>query len=492
MARRLDLNIPVRLRRTSPIPIYQQLQNGIIEEIRRGRLEPGAVMPSTRGLAQDLAINRKTVVAAYDDLIAQGWLTAVPMRGTFVSRALPNLRLKDLPSPVAKVERNLLVSDYAAIDDLGEIPVVTGTGGTLNFDDGCPDTRLVPAVAFARAYRSSLLSAARSNGLLYGDPRGQAALREALAAMLRAERGLSVSADNICLTRGSQMGLFVAARALVRAGDVVAMEELTYPPAWHVFRSLGAEIQPIRTDENGFDVEHLEQVGRKHPISAVYLTPHRQFPTTVAMSTARRVHLLAIAEQYRFSIIEDDYDHEFNFDAKPLLPMASFAPSKVVYVGSFSKLLAPGFRSGFIVAPKKTIDAIVKQVLLVDRQGDPITERAIAQIIELSELERHARRALLVYRQRRDNFAALLHTHFGPLIDFAVPSGGLAFWVVFRDMRHLDELEARAVEVGAKFLFSRSFQTDNSAPRGLRLGFASKSPKEMAEAVGLLRQLIRA
>jgi len=469
------------------MPIYQQLAQQLTEEIRRGRLSPGTALPGTRELASDLAINRKTVVIAYDELIAQGWLTTDPMRGTFVSSVLPE------PSPGTTRTHEAQIPirrEYAIADDLGEVPLVLGGPAARSFDDGLPDTRLVPAEVLGRAYRSAIRQAAHGNRLHYGDPRGSLILREAISRLLNADRGLTTTTDNICLTRGSQMGIFLAARILTRPGDTVALEKVTYPPAHLSFTSSGVNVVSIRVDEHGLDVDHLAEICRETRIAAIYLTPHHHFPTTVILSPERRMRLLSIAEQYRFSIIEDDYDHDYNFEFKPLLPMASFAPSKIIYIGSFSKILSPNLRLGYVVAPKEVIDVLAKQILLIDRQGDQVTEMAVAEIIDAGELARHARRALNVYRSRRDVFASLLRAHFGDLIRFDIPLGGLAFWIRFQHNEHLQLLESRAGSKGFRLLLSSSYRICDSAPYGLRLGFASKDPDEMSEAITRLRGLL--
>jgi GntR family transcriptional regulator/MocR family aminotransferase len=485
--RKWPLNIPIRLERRLRMPIYQQLAQQLTEEIRRGRLSPGTALPGTRELAAELEINRKTVVIAYDELIAQGWLIADPMRGTFVSSVLPE------PSPGSTRNHETMISDrrdYAIADDLGEVPLVVGGQAARSFDDGLPDTRLVPAEILGRAYRSAIRQAAHGNRLHYGDPRGNLALREAICRLLNADRGLATTTDNICLTRGSQMGIFLAARVLTRPGDTVALEAVTYPPAHLSFTSSGVNVVDVRLDEQGLDVDHLEEICRKTRVSAIYLTPHHHFPTTVILPPERRMRLLSIAEKYRFSIIEDDYDHEYNFEFKPPLPMASFAPTRIIYIGSFSKILSPSLRLGYVVAPKEVIDVFAKQIALVDRQGDQVTEMAVAEIIDAGELARHARRALAVYRTRRDGFASLLRAHFGDLIRFDVPQGGLAFWIQFPHHEHLQRLEARVRAKGIRMLPSDSFRICASAPYGLRLGFASKDNHEMSEAITGLRSLL--
>jgi GntR family transcriptional regulator / MocR family aminotransferase len=485
--RKWQLNIPIRLDRQLRMPIYQQLAQQLTEEIRRGRLSPGSVLPSTRELAGELQINRKTVIIAYDELIAQGWLKTDPMRGTFVSTELP----QPPPGTTRHHESHIpLTRDYAITDELGDVPLVLGGPAARSFDDGLPDTRLVPAEILGRAYRSAIQLSARGNRLHYGDPRGNLGLREAICRLLNDDRGLTVTTDNICLTRGSQMGIFLAARVLARPGETVALEELTYPPANLSFTAHGVKVVSIRVDNQGIDVDHLEAICRKERLAAIYLTPHHHFPTTVILPPERRMRLLSVAEQYRFSIIEDDYDHEYNFEFKPLLPMASFAPSKIIYIGSFSKILSPNLRLGYLVGPKEVIDVFAKQILLIDRQGDQVTEMAVAEIIETGELARHARRALNVYRSRRDAFASLLRANFGEIIRFDVPLGGLAFWIQFLEIETLQRLETRARMRGFRLLPSDSFRISALAPFGLRLGFASKDQQEMSEAIANLRSFL--
>ena len=249
----------------------------------------------------------------------------------------------------------------------------------------------------SRAYRTALRQAARGNWLGYGDPRGSPILRETIANMLSAHRGIVATADNICITRGSQMAIFLAARILVRPGETVVVEALSYSPAWEAFRAAGASVVGARLDDNGLDVEDLEALCRKHKVRALYLTPHHQFPTTVSLTPQRRLRLLDLAGQFGFAVIEDDYDHEFHFEQQPLLPIASYAPRRTVYIGSMSKLLLPGLRIGYVAAAPDVIRQMAKETVIIDRQGNVPTELAVVELIESGELHRHARKALQVY-----------------------------------------------------------------------------------------------
>jgi GntR family transcriptional regulator/MocR family aminotransferase len=484
--RQWDLNISIVIDRSKGVPVYKQLEKRIIEEICRGRLSPGDALPGSRDLAAQLKINRKTVILAYDELSAQGWVASDPMRGTFVSKALPDIGQKVATPAFRKTSSE---PDYEFVHGESEVPVVLSGGPLGSFDDGLPDARIFPSEVFARTYRSALMQETRLGRLYYGDPRGHPRLRQAIADMLNTERGLRVGSDNVCITRGSQMGIHLASRVLAKAGDTIAIDELTYAPAAHAFRNNGINVVPIRTDASGFDVEHLEAECRKQRVKSVYLTPHHHFPTTVVMPPERRLRLLSIAEQYRFSIVEDDYDHDYNFDAKAILPMAGFSPGKIFYVGSFSKILSPHLRLGYIVAPPDTVNALARQILLLDRQGDQVTELATATFMEESELIRHARRAIIVYRARRDAFANALAATFGDRIRFKIPGGGLAFWIEFANIQDLDRIELYATKAELRLLQSETFRQSANAARGLRLGFASKTATEAAASLALLHRV---
>ena len=471
-----------------PTPLYLQIVHGLIHEVERGRLPSGSYLPSSRALATLLGVNRKTVVLAYEDLIAQGWLTSSGTRGTMVSEILPK-------SGQARPARPTAGSAEAAVDAKAPAytfhappsrPLALPSDTRMRLDEGSPDGRLFPEEVLGRAYRSAVQNASRHNRLLYGHPRGALALRESIASMLRTERGLAVQAENICITRGSQNAIFLAARTLISPGDTVLVEALTYEPAVAAFAACGAKVVPVRLDDQGVDVEDVERKCRESNVRAIFLTPHHQFPTTVALRPERRLRLLLLAQQFNFAIIEDDYDHEFHFESQPLLPIASYAPSYVIYAGSLSKLLLPALRIGYIAAPKAFIDAVAHTVSLTDGMGNTITEDAATELIESGELRRHARKATQVYAVRRLAFAQALTEAFGDRVKFRTPDGGLAFWVTFPDVADLDRIETRAPELGVRVASSRSFATSAEAERGLRIGFASLREEEADRAIRTL------
>jgi GntR family transcriptional regulator/MocR family aminotransferase len=483
MLRPWDLRIV--LERGSETPAWQQIANALIEAIRRGRLPPGAALPGTRDMAARVGVNRKTVQQSYDELIAQGWLTAETTRGTFVSALLPVVEA----GPVTPPRR--AAAGIVARGAAPRIPLALSGPGLLMFDDGAPDTRLMPAEFFARAYRRALLEGSRRNALGYGDPRGVAQVRAAVANMLRADRGLDCTAANICITRGSQMGIFLAARLLAGPGDTVAIEDLSYPPAREAFAAAGAAIASLPMDEQGLDVDALEALCRSTKLRAIYVTPHHQFPTTVVLPQQRRIQLLSLAETYGFAVVEDDYDHEFHFSHRPMLPLASaHGFSRLVYIGSLSKLLSPSLRIGYLAAAPEIIERAGAEICLIDRQGDPATEGAVAELMESGALKSHTRKVLRIYAKRREFLAGLLQSELGHAAECVIPLGGLALWVNFAPGIDTVGLAARAREYGLVITPGQAYATNGHKTNGVRLGFGSMDEAELLEAVRRLKRAL--
>lgn len=472
--------LQIRLQHESQTPLYLQIVHAFIEEIRRGRVGPGTALPGTRALSLQISTSRKTIIAAYDELVAQGWAISDSTRGTFVSPDLPSFsrwtKTAPSPAPLARTD------SFSWRKGSEAMPWVERSENYLVFDDGTPDPRLTPVDLISRAYRRALIRTARRGELGYGDPRGVFALRQAISTMLNAERGLATTANNICITRGSQMALFLCATLLVRAGDHVAIEALTYPPARAAFLRAGANIVPIRVDEGGLVVEDLERACTQHPVRLLYLTPHHQFPTTVSLRPDRRLKLFELIKRQSIVLLEDDYDHEFHFDHQPMLPMASASLDHIVYIGSLSKLISPSLRIGFLVSNSGLVDDVANEIMLVDRQGSQPMETAIAELMA-DNVSSYVRKVHGIYRKRRDHFAETLHSVFQDELDFEVPAGGLAFWVKFQSNLAIDRVVAAAHHKHLRILPSGSFSSNDEMPKGFRLGYASMNETEISEAV---------
>lgn len=470
-------------------PVFLQIARAIAEAIRRGRLRPGTRLPGSRSLARALAVHRNTVIAAYDELTAEGWIRASEARGTFVSPALPEVKPRGFSDRSRVIERGRIGFDLRAPSFVHAEPAWSPPStdrargrAVLVMSGGIPDVRLVPTDELARAYRRALRRHAKVV-LGYGDPQGHPRLRAALAGMLSSARGLALDADEVLVTRGSQMALDLVGRALLERGDVVAVEALGYRPAWEAFRQHGADLVPIPIEGDGLDVGVLESIARRKRLRAVYVTPHHQYPTTVTLSPSKRMALLDLAERHRLPIIEDDYDHEFHYDGRPILPLASADQGGVViYIGTLSKILAPGLRLGYVVAPPPLLSRLRAHRIYVDRQGDQAVECAVADLLEEGHIQRHARRAKRIYHARRDLFVRALARALGDRLDFAVPPGGLALWVEARGV-DVDAWCERALRRGAVFFTAKRFAFDGRARPLARLGFASLDEAEIAEAI---------
>jgi GntR family transcriptional regulator/MocR family aminotransferase len=455
MPRRWELVID--LDRTGALPPFLQIARALTEDIRRGRLRPGERLPGSRRLATTVRVHRNTVLAALAELQAEGWIETTPGRGTFVSRAIPDER----GTPASRRLAPRTQVPARAAFPLADPPIAYRPPvlprGTLNLSNGAPDVRLVPARAIGRAYRRVL--AQRSSGLLaYGEPEGHPALRSALASMLASTRGLAITGDDVLVTRGSQMALTLVARALVRAGDIVAVENVGYRPAWEAFRAAGATVVPVAVDRDGIDVGALKGLVSRTALRAIYLTPHHQYPTTVTLKAARRIALLSLAQSERIAIIEDDYDHEFHYEGRPTLPLASAdRAGLVVYIGTLSKVLAPGLRVGYVVAPPAVLRSLGAIRSLLDIQGDLATEAALATLIEDGEVQRH--------------------------MEFTLAAGGMALWVRVRLPVDVDAWSRRGLDYGVSWYTGRRYAFDGQPRPFARFTFAWLNERELPEAV---------
>jgi GntR family transcriptional regulator/MocR family aminotransferase len=288
------------------------------------------------------------------------------------------------------------------------------------------------------------------------------------------------------ITRGSQMALDLAARALIRPGEVAAVEHLGYQPAWRALEYAGARLAGVKVDAQGLVVDALPA-----RVRCLYTTPHHQYPTTVLMSPARRLALLERARRERFAILEDDYDHEFHFDGRPVAPLASADPhGSVIYIGSLSKILAPGLRIGFVAAPEPVIAALGAMRGAIDRQGDHVLELAIAELVEDGEVQRHAHKLRRIYAARRDAFAELLRKHLGAVLELTLPSGGITLWARVADDVPLERWRARALQQGIAFATARDLALDRKPRPFIRLAFARYTEAELADAVRVLAKLL--
>lgn len=452
--------------------VFLKLTNLISQEILSGRLVQGTMLPGSRSLSKELGINRKTVQAVYEELEAQGWLVTRPRKGTFVADVLPEKKFQIKSGSVRKV------SDKSIIQQVAQQP----------HNDGVPDPRLIPYELFSRAYRHALIKITQNQYMGYGDPRGMAELRLALQQMLSMERFMNIADDEICIVRGSQMGIFLASRALSNRQGVIVVEELYYPSAFKAFQSNSFQVVSVKLDEQGIVIDDMERILQEHSVAAIYTTPHHQYPTTVTMTMNRRLQLLELSKKWGFYIIEDDYDHEFHYDSRPMPPLASLPHSElVIHIGSLSKVFAPGIRLGYIVASSSVIQSITEDILLIDRQGNNITELALADLMQRGEIKRHIRKMKKIYQLRRDHALAEFQRVFAETIQIQPPAGGMALWVKFQKpftQEQLIKLKEFNIDTEHKF---KQIESSN---RCIRFGFAALSEQEITSLIEALNDAL--
>ena len=469
----------------SSLPLYVQIANGISQNIQSGILKTGTKLLGSRQMADLLNVHRKTVIAAYEELYSEGWVEVFPQKGTFIAQHLPTVK------PISFSDNNLKtqLKTPSLLIPQNEIimipPVITHR---LAFNDGLPDVRLAPREELARLY-AHYIKFGDSAIMQYTHPYGHIRFREVFSQFLNETRGMNISPENILTTRGSQMAFYLIATALFQKNDEIIVGELNYPAANMTFESLGLKLNIIPIDEDGIVVDAIEEICEKKrtsniPIKAIYITSHHYHPTTVTLKPERRIKLLALAEKYGFYIIEDDYDYDYHYSNRPVLPLASAdRHGLVIYLGSFTKRIAPTFRVGYIVANQEIINELAKHRRIIDRQGDTILELILADMLENGTLKRYTAKALKTYRERRDFTCDLLKTQLNDIIDFKIPDGGMAIWAKFDEKISLEKLSEK---VGKKGLYLSNGLTYPNL-NACRMGFASMNLKEIEEAVGVLK-----
>ncbi len=361
-------------------PLYLRLAESVRQAIEEGQLEPGELLPSTRQLARRFSTHRHTVMNALAELVAEGWLDSEPGRGY---RVVPGLPRYFCPSP------------SALPSDLSQPPSFD-----YAFPSGQPDLRLFPTADYYRAVREAMREVDPVELLGYDEPAGRLSLRHELTHYLRRLRAITGQA--VVVTHGSQEGIFLLGQMLVQPGQVVAVEEMGYSPTFEALRLTGAQLRPVQIDGEGLVLESLERLARTTPVALVYVTPLHQYPTTVTMGNERRHQLYEVAHRHGIKILEDDYDHEFHYRSRPLAPLKSREPEQIVYYTStFSKVVYPSARLGFVALPPKRAQEVTRLKRITTRQNSSLLQEAMARWMSSGGFERHLRRMRRVYSERR-------------------------------------------------------------------------------------------
>jgi GntR family transcriptional regulator/MocR family aminotransferase len=474
----LDLHITLAGRGGLSAAIYRQLRAAILD----GRLRPGDALPPTRELARRLQVSRNTITHAYERLTAEGFLVGRIGSGTTVRPDAAPPRPRRAPSVSPLRPRAVWRALAPGVRAIGSSPPAE-----YDFQVGVPDARLFPWDVWRRLVARQLRPARRRSGV-YGDPEGHPRLREAIARHVGLARSVQAGADDVVVTAGAQQALDLIGRLLLSPGARVAVEDPGYPPAAQLFLSHDARVAPVPVDGEGLVVDALPADAR-----LVYVTPSHQFPLGVPMSLARRRALLDWAERRGAAVIEDDYDSEFRFGDRPLEPLQSLDRSgRVLYVGSFSKVLVPALRLGFVIAPAPLVEGLRAARRLCDWHGPLEVQAALAELIDDGLLARHVRRVRRVYEKRRERLAAALERHLAGELRAVPSSAGLHLSAFFAEPgRDAAALAAAAREAGVGVQPLAPYY--RGRPRaGLALGYGVIPVAKIEEGVRRLATCARA
>jgi len=454
---RTEADFLPQLERGSQLSLERQLVRAVREAIVSGRLRPGMRLPSSRRLAAELHVNRNTVVNALAQLIAEDYLTGKPGSGTFVNEQIqPGEHHAPVhPSPYARWLR-----------PLPEPAVFPTRKDVLEFRVCQPSTSAFPLVQWRKAWRQALQHIPLDD---YSSPAGEPGLRAAITEYLARARGFICSPEDVIITCGAIQGIHLVATATLTEGAKVAFEEPGYPLARQVFEQHGAHILPIPIDENGGCIEALPE-GPTGPL-LVYVTPSHQFPLGVRLSVARRLALLDWATRNDALIIEDDYDSEFRYDAPPLLPLASLDRSgHVVYIGTFSKILSPSLRIGYVIATPPLRERLERLKCLMDYHTSTPPQRAIEYFMKEGYFDQHISRMRRFYAEKRSALERVL-LPLNAVASFRGLEAGLHTFVEFDAQVSIDTLVQECRAGGILITDVARYYLADPDRRGLVLGY---------------------
>ncbi|GGA15583.1 PLP-dependent aminotransferase family protein [Dyella caseinilytica] len=473
---------PVALDMAGSTPMYDQLSEWFRRAILEGRLRPGQRVPSTRSLAKELRISRVPVLSAYEQLYAEGYLETFVGAGTCVARAIPGKAAKpndtrERHDPVPSATPRTVAQRVADL----RVPPQTWANTQGAFRVGLPAIDHFPITTWSKLINHHARKPPMEL-MVYGEPMGYLPLREAIAEYLGTVRTVRCDASQILITTGSQHGLQICIHALINTGDSVWMEDPGYPGARQALRTLGADIVPVPVDDEGLDVEAGIRLNRH--ARAAYISPSHQFPLGVTMSAARRMQLLSWASNSGAWIIEDDYDSEYRFGGRPLASLQGMdTEGRVVYVGTFSKVMFPALRVGYLVVPKDLVPAFAAVRDAFDTFSSTLYQVVLTDFIREGHFARHIRRMRTLYLERRNALLEAIDTYMGDKLEVIGTQAGMQLAALLPPGVNDVALSIEAAKLGIAarpLSISYAARTGRS---GIILGYSGANVHELREGM---------
>lgn len=482
-----DLIAAAPLDRGATAPLFRQLYARLKEAVLHGRLAPGTRLPATRALAQQLKVSRQTVLAAYEQLAAEGYLRGGVGQGTFVDASLPSVRPQPAPAGIVagapSAPRPLPPRGAAMASSMARVR--HHLGPLRAFRPSMPGLDLFPFDVWRKLEAGHWRR--RELPLGYGGAAGHAPLRELLCAYLNASRGVRCTPEQIIVTSGSQQALYLLAQLLLAPGEGVWLESPGYQGAAAPFEVAGARMCLVPVDAEGMDVGYA---ATHYPGAAmVFATPSHQLPLGVSMSLGRRLELLRWAEANRAWIVEDDYDSEYRYTGPPLASLQSLDRAGcVIYVGTLSKVLFPALRLGYVVAPPALVEALTQAKALVDRHSPVLPQAVLADFIRHGHFARHIRRTRDAYAERRAAMLEGLDRRLGGMLACGPADTGLDLCVRLTGPLGEAQALARATAAGVElrplsYYVHPAAGPACAAPPGMLLGFSAFTPAQIEAGI---------
>ncbi len=475
-----------------PTPLFRQLYDGLRHAILSGQLHPGARLPSTRALADELGLSRNTVMSAYLQLLAEGYLEGKVGAGTYVARLLPDEVLRAQPAAhlgarPRKAESRLSERGRRLV----AIPVALsrGLGGPRAFRPGTPALDVFP-FGLWRQLQARCWQHPPPELLGYGPSAGYRPLREAIAAYLGAARAVRCEPEQVIIVAGSQQGLDLTARLLLDPGAAAWIENPGYPGARGALLAADVRVVPVPVDGEGLDV--AAGVARCPDARLVYVSPSHQYPLGVTMSLKRRLALLEWASRAGAWVLEDDYDSEYRYVGRPLAALQGLdSAGRVIYLGTFSKVLFPALRLGYLVVPPDLVEAFTAARMLADRHSPSMDQAVLAEFLAQGHFARHIRRMRVLYAERQAALVEAARRELGGLLEVRPSEAGMHLlgWLPAGVDDQAASQRAKVHDVEAPPL--SSYSSEPLERGGLVLGYAGVDADEIAAGVRRLAKALR-